>query len=68
MNGHKPWVFNIEYTGGVKRAFADTLTVTEVGAVKLWLRGKQVGVLRHNDWTRVYISADQTTGNSEVGK
>lgn len=64
----RPWKFTIDYAGGTRHALADTLTVTEAGAVKLWLKGKLVGIARHSEWLRVYINADQTTGNSEAGK
>jgi hypothetical protein len=51
--------FVIEDTFVKDAALGDSLTITEAGAVKLWAKGKLVGIVKPGSWTRVYVDASQ---------
>ena len=52
------WTFNyVEHTtGNVRQCLGDSLTITENGWVKIWLRKKLVGVI--TNWRSVTVAAD----------
>lgn len=53
------WKFVVDYIGGKTSTWADGITVTDSGWLKLWRKKQLVGVIKDGNWTRIYLDANQ---------